>query len=88
VRAEPRLAARIAPDRPFVLAQVRHAVEHEMATTVADVALRRTDAGNMGDKDGAVGRAIAQELSTLLKLSDDEMKKQLDEYRDLVAIDG
>lgn len=87
-RKEPPLAQRIVPDRPFILAEVRYALEHEMATSVADVALRRTDAGNLGDRDLAVGRAIADEVARVLRLSEAEKKRQLDEYADLIAMDG
>lgn len=87
VRKDPRLGQRIAPDRPFVLAQVRHAVEHEMAHTVADVALRRTDAGNMGDKDLKVGKVIAAELQQVLGLGVEAIDRQLAEYEDQLAID-
>jgi glycerol-3-phosphate dehydrogenase len=87
VRKDPRLGQRIAPDRPFILAQVRHAAEHEMATSVADVALRRTDAGNMGDKNLEVGKAIAAELAQVLNLSAADVEKQLAAYKDQLAID-
>jgi glycerol-3-phosphate dehydrogenase len=87
VRREGRLGQRIAPDRPFILAQVDYALDHEMAQTVADVALRRTDAGNMGDRDGRVGQAIADEIALVRKLPEAEIKKQLAEYRDLLSID-
>lgn len=87
VREEPRLGGRIAPDRPFILAQVHHAVRHEMATSVADVALRRTDAGNLGDRDGQIGRVVLEEVAPLLGLSEEAKARQLAEYRDLVAID-
>ena len=88
MRREARLGQRIAADRPFVLAQVHHAVEHEMAYTVADVALRRTDAGNMGDRDGRVGDAIADELAPLLKLTPEQKRAQLAQYRERIALDG
>jgi glycerol-3-phosphate dehydrogenase len=88
VRRDPRLGARIHPERPFVLASVHHAVEHEMATCIADVALRRTDAGNLGDPDGRVGRAIGAELQRLLGLSDQQLARQLADYLDQLAIDG
>lgn len=87
VRKEPRLGQRIAPDRPFVLAQIHHAVDHEMAFTVTDVALRRTDAGNLGDRDLRVGQVIAEELAAKLHLSEAERKKQLAAYQDQLAID-
>lgn len=88
VRRDRRLGARIAPDRPFILAQVHHAVEHEMAFSVADVALRRTDAGNLGDRSGSVGMAIARELAALLGLSEAEKRAQVEAYCDRIAIDG
>ncbi len=87
VRREPRLGQRIASDRPFVLAQIHYAVEHELATCVADVALRRTDVGNLGDKDLAIGRTVARELATLLRLPEAELERQLDAYRDLLQVD-
>jgi len=87
VRQDRRLGQRMAPDRPFVLAQVHHAVEHEMASSVADIALRRTDAGNLGDKDLRVGKAVAAELATLLRLGQAELDQQLAEYQDQLAID-
>jgi glycerol-3-phosphate dehydrogenase len=88
VRRNARLGQRIAPDRPFVLAQAHHAVEHEMARTVSDVALRRTDAGNLGDADLRVGRAIAEEIAPILGLTESEKARQLADYRDALAIDG
>ncbi len=88
VRQDKRLGARIKADRPFVLAQVHHAAERELATSVSDIALRRTDAGNLGDKDLAVGRAIADELQKVLKLSDADKQRQLDEYADAIRMDG
>jgi len=88
VRKDSRLGRRIAPDRPFVLAQVHHAVEQEMATCVADVAFRRTDAGNLGDRSGEIGRAIADELTGLLSLTPEQKSRQLTDYLDHLAMDG
>jgi glycerol-3-phosphate dehydrogenase len=88
VKREPRLGKRIADDRPFILAQIHHAVEHEMATSVSDVALRRTDAGNLGDRTGEIGRVIAEELQALRGFDDAEKNRQLERYLDEIAIDG
>jgi glycerol-3-phosphate dehydrogenase len=41
VAASPLLAQRIVPDAPFCLAEIVHAVEHEMARTLEDVLRRR-----------------------------------------------
>ena len=39
---EPLLGARVTPERPYVLAELRHAVEAEMAMTLGDLLIRRT----------------------------------------------
>ncbi|MEP6729448.1 MAG: glycerol-3-phosphate dehydrogenase/oxidase [bacterium] len=36
------LGMRVTPDRPYVLAELRHAVEHELARTLGDLLVRRT----------------------------------------------
>ncbi|MDB4890624.1 MAG: dependent oxidoreductase [Gemmatimonadetes bacterium] len=36
------LRTRIAPERPYLLAELRHAVEHELARTFGDLLIRRT----------------------------------------------
>ncbi|MEO5818096.1 MAG: glycerol-3-phosphate dehydrogenase/oxidase [Gemmatimonadaceae bacterium] len=36
------LRTRIAPERPYLLAELRHAVDHEMARTFGDLLIRRT----------------------------------------------
>ncbi|MGI5863104.1 MAG: FAD-dependent oxidoreductase [Myxococcales bacterium] len=88
VRKEPRLGERIAAHLPFILAEVHYAAEHEMARTIADVALRRTDAGNLGDPGGRIGRAIGAELQKVLGLSDEQVESQLAAYLDQIAFDG
>jgi glycerol-3-phosphate dehydrogenase len=40
--AEPSLRERIDPARPYVMAELRHAVEHELALTLGDLLVRRT----------------------------------------------
>jgi glycerol-3-phosphate dehydrogenase len=42
VTTEPSLAARIEPTRPYLLAELRHAVNEELAMTLADLLIRRT----------------------------------------------
>jgi len=68
------------------LAEVRYAVEAEMARTVADFFARRasvffwTEDGGMGVAD-----AVASEMATLLDWPADERATQITAYRDLVA---
>ena len=40
--AEPALRARIAPGHPYLLAELRYAVQHEHARTLSDLLIRRT----------------------------------------------
>lgn len=45
IKRQPALARRIAPPLPVTAAEVEHAVGHEMALTLADVIVRRTEIG-------------------------------------------
>jgi len=85
---DPSALERIRPDMPYIRAEVRQAVEGEMAFSVADVALRRTDLGNLGDKNADGGKVIAQEMQRLLGWTDAEREKQLAEYVDALAVDS
>jgi glycerol-3-phosphate dehydrogenase len=42
VRTEPELAERVEASRPYLLAELRYAVRHEMALTLGDLLVRRT----------------------------------------------
>jgi glycerol-3-phosphate dehydrogenase len=41
-QSEPELLTRILPGRPYLLAELRYAVEHELARTLSDLLIRRT----------------------------------------------
>lgn len=72
--------------RHLSLAEVRYAVEEEMARTVADFFARRasvffwTEDGGLGVAD-----AVASEMATILVWRADERARQIAAYRDLVA---
>jgi glycerol-3-phosphate dehydrogenase len=72
--------------RHLSLAEVRYAVEEEMARTVADFLARRasvfcwTEDGGLGVAD-----AVASEMAALLDWDADERAAQIAAYRDLVA---
>ncbi|MBS2031631.1 MAG: glycerol-3-phosphate dehydrogenase/oxidase [Deltaproteobacteria bacterium] len=85
--SKPGALDKLRPDMPFVRAQVRHAVQREMAFRVSDVALRRMDLGNLGDHGAEGGKIVAAELQKLLGWSDAERESQLAEYLDELAID-
>jgi glycerol-3-phosphate dehydrogenase len=42
VTLDPALGARVTPERPYLMAELRHAVEQEMARTLGDLLIRRT----------------------------------------------
>src|SRR5439155_11768398 len=62
----PDWRTRIAKDSPVIGAQLVHAVRREMAMTLADVVLRRTPLGALGDPgDAALATAAAHVGSEL-----------------------
>lgn len=65
-RSSPALGRPVTPGSPVIAAEVVHAVRREMAITLADVVLRRTELGARGDADEdairTCGRLAAQEL--------------------------
>jgi glycerol-3-phosphate dehydrogenase len=85
LRTDPE-AGRDLGARHLSLAEVRYAVEEEMARTVADFFARRasvfywTEDGGLGVAD-----AVASEMATLLGWHADEQAMQIAAYRDLVA---
>lgn len=87
-REQPRGLERIRGDLPYLRGEVRHAVQRELAFTVADVALRRTDIGNLGDARAEAGKVVAEEMQRLLGWSDAEREKQLAAYLDELAVDA
>ena len=69
-----------------ILAQVRHAVEEEMAMTVGDFLLRRSAAG-LGPSQGLdATEAVAREMGRLLGWGDAEQRRQVDAYRATAAL--
>jgi glycerol-3-phosphate dehydrogenase len=81
-----RLVKNIIPGYPDIFAQIRHAVIEEEALTVSDFLLRRSTLGlNQNQGQDAV-ESVAQEMALLLGWNNQEKQKQIQEYRDLVAI--
>jgi glycerol-3-phosphate dehydrogenase len=73
---------RIDPELPYVWAEVRHAVEHELARTVEDVLVRRIPLCLRG-KDQGLGAAprVAEVLGNALGWTPAEHERQLGAYR-------
>ena len=63
-----RLRARITPDRPYLLAELRHGVTHEMARTLGDLLIRRAPiAFETADNGRAAARHVAPLVATWLE---------------------
>lgn len=78
---DPSLAKRLVQDLPYCLAEVPHAVEREMACTLADVLVRRTHvAFETRDNGRGVAKRIAPLLAALLGWSVTEQEQALADY--------
>lgn len=82
VLANPALLEPLVPGRPEVLAQVDFAVEEELAASLCDIMIRRTQLFYR-DRDQGLGAApkIAEHLATLLSWDAEEQARQLASYR-------
>ena len=88
MRAEPPDSSRSrqAAIRPEILAQVGWAVQEEMAASVADFMVRRTQL-YYRDADQGLGCAevVAKAMQAALKWTDEQRDASLQAYRDEVA---
>ena len=67
----------LVPGRPIVGAEVIHAIRHEMACTLADIVIRRTELGAMGHPGVDVVDAIARIAADELEWDADERARQI-----------
>jgi glycerol-3-phosphate dehydrogenase len=77
---------RLCPHSPDILAQVEHSVKEESALTVADFLLRRSNAGLMSCQGLDAVEPVAQEMGRLLKWSQAEERRQVEDYRARAAL--
>jgi len=84
---QPELRDAIIEGRPEIMAQVDWAVEEELAASVADVLIRRTQLFYRDDDQalGAVDR-VAARLATLIGWTEKEKRASIDDYRSRVAL--
>ena len=74
-------AERIVPELPYLMAEVPHAVEHELACTLSDVLIRRTQiAFETRDHGRSTARRIAPLMGTELGWSDEQRHRALADY--------
>lgn len=87
VAADAAMGARLVPGRPEILAQVDHAVEAELAATVADVMSRRTQL-YYRDHEQGLGAAgtVADRMAALLGWSAETRQRMIEAYAEDVAL--
>ncbi len=80
------LAHRLVEDLPYITAEVSHAVERELACTLADILVRRTHiAFETRDHGRACARRIAPQVAALMAWSDADRERQVEAYDAEVA---
>jgi len=87
VRQQPELGAPIVDGRPEILAQVDHAIEHELAATVCDVETRRTQLFYRDPDQGlAAAPRIAARFVEKLGWSEADVAAEIARYRGEVEL--
>ncbi len=76
----------ICPHCPDILAQIEHAVTEEAALTVGDFLLRRSDVGLAPCQGLDAVEKVAKEMGRILGWSQDEQQKQIQAYRQQIAL--
>ena len=74
---QPDLARRIDPPLPVTVAEVDHAIQHEMALTLADVIGRRTELGSTGLPSMATLQKCASALSREFQWSSEHQEQEI-----------
>ena len=77
VLRQPELARRIAPPLPVTIAEVQHAVQHEMALTLADVLGRRTELGSTGLPSMDTLQKCASLISSEFQWSSEHQRQEI-----------
>jgi glycerol-3-phosphate dehydrogenase len=81
VSGDAALGERIEPSRPYLVAELRHGVVHEMALTLGDLLIRRTPlAFETRDHGRGAARRVAAQVALWLGWSPVEMRAAIAEY--------
>jgi glycerol-3-phosphate dehydrogenase len=78
-----RLLTPLSPDRESVGAEIRFAVDEEMAVTLSDVVFRRTGLGTLGDPGVECLRRCAEIMGACLGWSEARMRDEVQQTRTL-----
>ena len=85
-QAEPALRARIAAGRPYLLAELRYAVQHELARTLSDLLIRRTPAAfETADHGRSAARQVLPAVAEWLAWDDTAASAALVAYEGDIA---
>ncbi len=83
----PNLETRIAPELPYLMAEVLYAVQHEMALTLSDVLVRRTHMIYEIQSGGIEqARAVARLMAPRLGWDELEVERQVADYAAQVTL--
>lgn len=80
VESDSGLNQRIALDRPWIMAEIKYAVEQEMCLTVSDFLIRRTQLRFVENQGMDATENVADELGKLLGWSNELKTEQIDTY--------
>ena len=80
-----RLLTPVSPSRESVGAEIRFAVEEEMAVTLSDVVFRRTGLGTLGDPGIGCLRRCAEIMGTCLGWSEERMRDEVQQTQTLFS---
>lgn len=84
ISEEPELGAPLIEGLPYLAAEVRYAIEHEMAMTLEDVLSRRTRSLLFDRQASAVAAAsVARMAAPLLGWDDARVHREIEAFRDL-----
>lgn len=84
---DPSLSERVEPTLPYIGAQVRYAVEMEMALNLEDFMVRRSEIFfNSTDQGMSVAPAVAEIMGEALGWGPDEKERQIAAYGETVSI--
>jgi len=82
----PSLGARLAPDVPYPAAAVMHAIEEEMAVTLADIVVRRLPIGAGGHPGDDAVAACGAVMAAALGWDAERLAAEIDAVRDVYRI--
>ena len=86
-KKDPRLLSPLSPDCTVMMAEVYHAMEHELGCTMDDILVRRTSLSLIAEDQG-VGAAeeVASHMAKSLDWSKERKQKELDAFAESVEL--